>query len=66
MIIFVNGKEYEFDEPLNAKQLLEKLKITSPWVIVELNLDIINKEDNEKTYLKNNDKVEIVGFVGGG
>lgn len=66
MILFVNGKEYEFDEPLNISQLLEKLNITSRWVVIELNQEIINREDNNKTILKDKDKVEIVGFVGGG
>jgi sulfur carrier protein len=66
MNVTVNGKDYKFDEPVNITDMLEKLNITSQWIVVELNFNIVNKEDYSKTFLNNNDVIEVIGFVGGG
>lgn len=66
MKIKVNGKEYEFEEGLNVNELLDRLKIKKDWIVVEHNVKIITREQHEETILKDNDSVEIVGFVGGG
>ena len=35
-------------------------------VAIELNKKILNKSKIDKIFLKNNDKLEIVHFIGGG
>ena len=35
-------------------------------VAIELNKKILNKSKINKIFLKNNDKIEIVHFIGGG
>tara|TARA_B100001057_G_scaffold427689_1_gene452568 strand:- start:5775 stop:6035 length:261 start_codon:yes stop_codon:yes gene_type:complete len=54
--------------PINYKMsdLIKKLKIPIKKVAIELNKEIINKETINKINLKNNDKIEIVHFIGGG
>lgn len=66
MNIKVNGKDHQFDEPLNINQLLTAMKIKNSMIVVELNLNIIIKENYDKTFIKNDDVIEIVGFAGGG
>lgn len=66
MNVKINGKVKQLDDGLTVKQLLKQLNIPFETVVVELNGDIIYKEEYEKVILKDNDKVEIVRFVGGG
>jgi sulfur carrier protein len=66
MEIILNGKPKDIISSLTIEGLLEELKVNSKSVVVELNLDILDKNKYSSTYLKENDKVEIVHFVGGG
>ncbi len=65
MKIIVNAKEYNFDVNPSINELIERFNLDTRPIVVELNGIIVNKEDyNNK--LNNNDKLEIVSFVGGG
>lgn len=66
MEIILNGKEKTVSPDLNIEKLLEQLKVNPLTVVVELNLDILDKNNYNRIKLKENDKVEIVHFVGGG
>ena len=46
--------------------ILKELKINENRVVVELNREIIVKEDFSKINLKEDDTVEVISFVGGG
>ena len=46
--------------------LINKLKIPIKKVAIELNQEIIDKNDLKIIKLKKNDKIEIVHFIGGG
>lgn len=66
MIIHLNGKPQEFDEPLNITQLLEIIEVRVNLFVVEHNTNIVHKDEYDKVFLKDQDKIEIVSFVGGG
>ena len=66
MEIILNGKEKTISPDLNIEKLLEQLKVNPLTVVIELNLDILDKNKYNRITLKENDKVEIVHFVGGG
>lgn len=66
MQIILNGETRKFSEGISIHELLEVLKIDRNRVAVEVNLNIIPRQLHGKTRLKENDKVEIVTFVGGG
>jgi len=66
MKIMLNGKDMEISKSINISQLLENLKINSNVVVVEINENIIEKDNFDNTFIKENDKVEVVRFVGGG
>lgn len=62
----VNGKEFEFSEGMTINSLLDNLKINKDKVVIELDGEIISKEDFFKTNLKESNIVEVISFVGGG
>ena len=64
--IVVNGRLLTVNVKFSLKNLIEKLKTPINKVAIELNDKIINKKKLNKTFLKNNDKIEIVHFIGGG
>tara|TARA_B100001996_G_scaffold269831_1_gene211060 strand:+ start:266 stop:484 length:219 start_codon:yes stop_codon:yes gene_type:complete len=64
--ITVNGKISRIKEDLTLSSYVKKLKISIKKVAVELNEEIIDKNKLSKIKLKNNDKIEIVHFIGGG
>ncbi|WP_415299532.1 sulfur carrier protein ThiS [Candidatus Pelagibacter sp. Uisw_134_02] len=64
--IKVNGKISTINENLSLLIFLKELKIPLKKVAIELNQEIIDKNDTNKIKLKKNDKIEIVHFIGGG
>jgi len=66
MKIILNGKEVELAESLSVRELLDKHKLNPEQIVVEINLNIIEKNKYDKTFLVNNDKVELISFMGGG
>ena len=64
--IQLNGKPHSLSEGVNIDSLLEELSIPKDKVAIELNRKVLHKENYTKTFLKNNDQIEIVTFIGGG
>jgi len=64
--IRVNGKVNSINEKTSLLKLLNDLKIPLKKVAIELNQQIIDKKNLKRIYLKKDDKVEIVHFIGGG
>lgn len=66
MQLQINGKSRTFEAPLTLAQLLEKLGMKPGRVAIELNRAIVSREKWASTQLNQDDKLEIVHFVGGG
>ena len=64
--IQLNGKKVLIKSNFSLMDLLKKYKLINKKVAIEHNGVIISKANFKKKYLKNNDKVEIVHFIGGG
>ncbi len=64
--IRINGKIKTLMIECRLSDLLKNLKIPIKKVAIELNNEIIDKKKINKIILKNNDKIEIVHFIGGG
>ena len=64
--IQLNGAPYEINYGTNLNELLNKLKIQKNKVAIEVNGEIIEKNKYPNLILNNDDKVEIVHFIGGG
>jgi sulfur carrier protein len=66
MKLRLNGDISVFKDGISVSELLESLRIEPKGVAVEVNLDIIKKQDYQDCMLKDGDSVEVVNFVGGG
>ena len=64
--IQLNGDPYEINDGTNLNELLNKLKIQKNKVAIEVNGEIVQKDKYINLILNNDDKVEIVHFIGGG
>ncbi|MGF9696999.1 MULTISPECIES: sulfur carrier protein ThiS [Paenibacillus] len=67
MNIIVNGQSMEVEDHLNrVDQLLHSFNLQVKTVVVELNRQILMRENHATTVLRDGDRIEIVHFVGGG
>ena len=64
--IKLNGKSKIIKRDYKIKDLISDLKIPIKKVAIELNQEILDKKKLSKIKIKNNDKIEIVHFIGGG
>ena len=64
--IKINGNFKFVKDNTNLSDLLKTLKIPLKKVAIELNQEIVDKKKLNKQTLRNNDKIEIVHFIGGG
>ena len=63
---FLNGQEYFTEYNLTLLSILNYFNYKTSLLVLEYNNLICNKKQWNKTYLKNNDKIEIITIVGGG
>lgn len=66
MKLLINGEERSFGPALTLSALVEQLGMKQDRVAVELNRNIVAREDWPQTKLSDGDQLEIVQFVGGG
>ena len=64
--IQLNGKKVVINSKYSILDLLKKYKLANKKIAVEHNGVIVPKVMFKKKYLKNNDNIEIVHFIGGG
>jgi len=64
--IQLNGKKVVIKSNYSILDLLKKYKLAEKKVAIEHNGKIVPKTSYRKKFLKNNDQVEIVHFIGGG
>ena len=64
--IQLNGKKVVIKSNYSLFDLLKRYKLNNKKVAIELNGLIIPKLNYKKKNLKDNDKIEIVHFIGGG
>ncbi len=66
MKVHLNGEPRDLASPLSLAALLEQLGMKQDRVAVELNREIVPRQQWAGTALSDGDKLEIVHFVGGG
>ncbi len=66
MKLQINGEERELADNLTITTLLEQIGMKTDRVAVELNREIVPRDRWNATELKDEDRLEIVQFVGGG
>ena len=66
MKLIINGEDRQFDSALTISSLLAQLGMKPDRVAVELNRELVPRDRWPSTQLSDDDKLEIVHFVGGG
>jgi sulfur carrier protein len=66
MNVVVNSKPKTISTGLTVKALLAHLEVGEKGVAVEVNAELVTRNEWPRFELKENDRVEIVTFVGGG
>jgi len=66
MNIVVNAKHLEVKDGITIKELLHQLQVEDKVMAVAVNMNIVKKEQWSEHKLQENDKVELLHFVGGG
>lgn len=66
MTVRLNGEQRECREGMTLADLVAELGLGAKRIAVEVNRDIIPREEYALCRLKTGDEIEIVHFVGGG
>ena len=67
MKVKINGEETQLEKEVSISKLLEIQKVKMPEMVsVELNGEILDRDDFDTTILKEDDKIEFLYFMGGG
>ena len=64
--INLNGRVISVPTNTTVSKVIKNIKVQTNKIAIELNRKIIDKKRINKLHLKNNDKLEIVHFIGGG
>jgi sulfur carrier protein len=63
---FLNGQKYFTESEVTLLDLIKYFNYKTAILVLEYNNLICNKKYWSRTFLNNNDKIEIVTIVGGG
>jgi len=66
MKIIINGEIKEFKSGITLKEVLQKLSLDDKVMAAALNMEIVKQNNWDRCVLKENDKLELLDFVGGG
>lgn len=66
MRVYVNGESRELSGPTSLTELVTELDLPPARVAVELNRAVVRRSEWSTTMLQDDDRIEIVHFVGGG
>ena len=64
--IKLNGRSKTINENSTLLNIIKNFKVPLKKVAIELNQEIVDKKKIKYINLKQNDKIEIVHFIGGG
>lgn len=64
--IILNGEDYHLKNEQFISDLIEELGLDVEKIAIERNLEIVTNDLFAKTPIKENDRIEIVSFIGGG
>ena len=63
---YLNGQTYVTSSSLTLLDLIMYFNYNKSLLVLEYNNVICNRKNWHKTFIENNDKIEIVTIVGGG
>lgn len=66
MRLTVNGETKEYASGITLLEMMKKLGISDKVMAAAVNMNIVKQESWDTHLLKDEDKVELLDFVGGG
>lgn len=66
MQLIVNGEQKNFEEDSTLQTVITTLQIEDKVMAAAVNMEIVKKDDWKNYIVKENDKLELLQFVGGG
>lgn len=66
MRIHFNGQPREVDDGITVADLLAQLDLEPRYVAVEVNLELVPRDQHAEYVLHRDDRLEVVTLVGGG
>lgn len=66
MRVFINGESKELSGTPSLAELINQLDLPLARIAIELNRAVVRRSDWSSTMLQDDDRIEIVHFVGGG
>ncbi|HBE81867.1 MAG: sulfur carrier protein ThiS [Blastocatellia bacterium] len=64
--IVLNGEQKKIEAEVTLDRLLDLFSLPRQRVAIELNKQVVRREQWETTKLKDSDLIEVIHFVGGG
>ncbi|MDF2520260.1 MAG: thiamine biosynthesis protein ThiS [Clostridia bacterium] len=65
-MIKLNNRDYEWEEGLTVRRLLQKETFTYPRLIVKINNVLVPDEEFESTVIRDGDDVKVIHLLAGG
>lgn len=62
----MNGEQKKIEAEVTLDRLLDLFSLPRQRVAIELNKQVVRREQWETTKLKDSDLIEVIHFVGGG
>ncbi|QOP43847.1 sulfur carrier protein ThiS [Sulfurimonas sediminis] len=66
MTIIVNGNSKVFQDGVTLLEILKELALVDKVMAAAVNMEIVKQDEWDRKVLKDNDKLELLDFVGGG
>jgi thiamine biosynthesis protein ThiS len=66
MKVYVNGESRDLSGAISLSALIAELDLPVARIAIELNREVVRRNEWGSTMLKDEDRIEIVHFVGGG
>ncbi len=66
MRVYINGESREFSGTPSLAELINQLELPVARIAVEVNREVVRRSDWEQTVVHDEDRIEVVHFVGGG
>jgi len=64
--MILNGKRVDYEVDMTVEELLASLKLEQGTVVIEVDQNIIYKDEYSTKKLSSESKVEVIRFMGGG
>ncbi|MEM6365762.1 MAG: sulfur carrier protein ThiS [Planctomycetota bacterium] len=64
--VIVNGKSENVARPMSIAELVRNVDVPANYLAIEVNGEVVPREQHDSTIVRDGDAVEVVTLVGGG